>query len=72
MNVSQWKVQESCPNCKERAKEPTPRFSGMISYMIPTSSWVAKYNKGSKKPPMQGVYAIHVFNGYNEENDGAY
>ena len=59
MNDTQWqKVDFHCPNCKKEKTECTKKFSGLISYIVPTHSWVAKWNGARQCVP--GVYAMHV------------
>lgn len=62
LNDSQWhKCDIKCPNCNTGNKtECTSRFSGMVSYIHPHDSWVAKFNVAQMKIP--GVYALHVHN----------
>ena len=46
-----------CPNCNDRT-ERTQDFVGMISVMMPSQSWVAKWNEIRTCIP--GVYAINI------------
>ena len=52
----QWVKDSFCPNCHE-SSEYTPHFSGLVSIMMPNSSWVAKWNGIMGIP---GVYALQV------------
>ena len=61
LSYRQWSSQKlSCPNCREiRGEQGTTRyFTGMVSLMMVTKSWVAKYNKMKDRKP--GVYAIRI------------
>ena len=59
LNDSQWEqLEETCPNCKSKNTETSADFVGMISLMVPSASWVAKWN--SLRHRVAGVYAISV------------
>lgn len=60
LTAVQWKersrADETCPNgC---TIDSTPSFSGMISIMAPSSSWVAKWNR--KQACLPGIYAMSL------------
>lgn len=66
LGASQWRTVRgkglTCPNTCE--PDTTPNFSGMISIMHPSSSWVAKWNNKEALAP--GIYAMSV---KNEDQD---
>ena len=49
-----------CINCGEQKEldQLTPYFSGLVSLMLPNSSWVAKWNDLEGKKP--GIYALKI------------
>lgn len=55
----------SCPNGCEGYT--TPSFSGMISIMAPTSSWVAKWKR--KHTFVPGIYAMSFKNEDQEQDE---
>ena len=59
MSDKQWK-KKSCVNCNELRDRDgiTPYFSGMVSIMMPASSWVAKWNGFDSYKP--GIYALKL------------
>ena len=77
LDERQWEKRKfKCPNCKTDAE--LKDFNGMISLMMPSESWVAKWNALQSKMP--GLYAMHIldndvevekqeFLGYGEELD---
>ena len=57
LDERQWdKRKFKCPNCKTDAE--LKDFNGMISLMMPSESWVAKWNALQSKMP--GLYAMHI------------
>jgi RNA polymerase subunit RPABC4/transcription elongation factor Spt4 len=58
LSRTQWRQKKNdCPNgCG--SVESTPYFSGMISMITPTLSWVAKYN--AKTGFLPGIYAMNI------------
>ena len=68
MSVKQWKSKKLCVNCGHKNEmETTPYFSGMVSLMMPTASWVAKYRGLQELKP--GIYALKLLDDESEEND---
>ena len=59
MSYKQWKT-KICVNCgmAKDDNELTAYFSGMVSLMLPTASWVARYRNLSNRKP--GIYALKL------------
>ena len=68
MTAEQWDSIDECPNCKISNPILHDDFVGMVSLIIPTSSWVARYNFGDMKNRIPGIYALSIPTG--EEDDG--
>ena len=66
LSTSQWNSSkyDYCPNCKY-AQETTTEFTGMISLIMPTQSWVARYNQLENRMP--GIYAIKIHEDVEDE-----
>ena len=61
----QWSKSSSCPNCRISECQ-SEFFSGLVSVMLPSQSWTAKWNKLETRHP--GIYAITVLSDV-EENE---
>ncbi len=49
--------QSACPNNCENC-ETTPDFTGVMSIMVPRTSWVARYTRKTYLVP--GIYAMNI------------
>ena len=58
LSSEQWDKMSFCPNCTHEVNDICKDFKGIIAYMLPGHSWVARWNQIEQNYP--GLYAVWV------------